>query len=723
MTTSSVPTVVGCLIDVSESMREAFEARDPNESATKRFDAILYAALRIVQTEYQHDPNALMFVGAFGLKDKYPQMVDFRSVVEAIVGDTSGRQDGHELLIAISRTEMTKDEAMIVHAHLRRYPERVDEFVQAIPGSEELKNKQDTALTWGQVGGAALAGGVVIATGGIGALAGGAIGLAGGVLGKAGASYAVDKSVKESKAIQFAHQICDEWLQDFSSFVPRPVSDVVDLLNRLQSRTTTGGGEVPGRSRNTLPDILSRYMYGSTPMRDALSEALRTFRQSPAAKNRGLVLLSDGKSTDGDPRLLGKDLRDESVKIATVYLTKNRVIPERRLYYQKAETFDEGQVALFELASRVPCVMRPIPVLASFGWQVPSSGECALYVAVCSTTVLDEFCSMLFSTRFGSTNELLDIIGREQQDKVVNDEHVRARQSPSNQGKSWTCYAHAAAVVLHMALCRIVGLEKEKGRPKYYFPKFPANDRHGRNVEEVLTWAFQSRWVRPLKFQEVDEDRARQAVLHRRPVLTTFHLSESGWATFYEHYGTPATSRSVLTRDKMAVNRLPPVVGGHAVVLIGCSPNSLTLLNSWGRDWGDDGCFIVEDHTVLQTTSHDLRVKFYNVFWRECDLRASERNAYYAGVDDRLRGMGAQYASLLEVETQCPACRHIAPISDFHGDLSRVECPQCHRSFAPQPGHLLQAFICPRTVVHTTTGCGEQGFPSAQPYLSHTPVG
>ncbi|PYI26340.1 hypothetical protein BP00DRAFT_356248, partial [Aspergillus indologenus CBS 114.80] len=24
-------------------------------------------------------------------------------------------------------------------------------------------------------------------------------------------------------------------------------------------------------------------------------------------------------------------------------------------------------------------------------------------------------------------------------------------------------------------------------------------------------------------------------------------------------------------------------------------------------------------------------------------------------------------------------------------------------------------------LVHTTTGCGKQGFPSAQPYLSHTP--
>jgi hypothetical protein len=65
-----------------------------------------------------------MFVGAFGLKDKYPQRVDLCSVVEAIVGDTSGSQDGHELLIALTnrndlshiteniRTELTKDEAM-----------------------------------------------------------------------------------------------------------------------------------------------------------------------------------------------------------------------------------------------------------------------------------------------------------------------------------------------------------------------------------------------------------------------------------------------------------------------------------------------------------------------------------------------------------------------------------------------------------------------------------
>jgi hypothetical protein len=66
-----------------------------------------------------------------------------------------------ELLIALAnrndlshiaeyiRKELTKDEAMIVHARLRRYLERVNEFVRAIPGPEELKNKRNIALTWG----------------------------------------------------------------------------------------------------------------------------------------------------------------------------------------------------------------------------------------------------------------------------------------------------------------------------------------------------------------------------------------------------------------------------------------------------------------------------------------------------------------------------------------------------------------------------------------------
>jgi hypothetical protein len=89
-------------------------------------------------------------------------------------------------------------------------------------------------------------------------------------------------------------------------------------------------------------------------MRHALSEALQKFRQSPAAKSRVLVLLPDGKSTDEDPRLLGKDLRHEKVKIATVYLKKKKAIPERRLYYQKAETLTTASSLYLTLPRESP---------------------------------------------------------------------------------------------------------------------------------------------------------------------------------------------------------------------------------------------------------------------------------------------------------------------------------------------------------------------------------
>lgn len=93
------------------------------------------------------------------------------------------------------------------------------------------------------------------------------------------------------------------------------------------------------------------------------------------------------------------------------------------------------------------------------GWEIPLSGECALYTTVCSVAVLDEFCSLLLFARFGSADALLDIIGCVQLDAYINNKHTRTRRKPSNQHRSPTCYAHATAAVIHMALLRIVGRE------------------------------------------------------------------------------------------------------------------------------------------------------------------------------------------------------------------------------------------------------------------------
>jgi hypothetical protein len=84
------------------------------------------------------------------------------------------------------------------------------------------------------------------------------------------------------------------------------------------------------------------------------------------------------------------------------------------------------------MAARVTGATHPIPVLTSMGWEVPSSGECALYATVCSGAALDEFCSLLLFARFGSADALLDVIGRVRLDAYVNDEHVYTRNNPSD---------------------------------------------------------------------------------------------------------------------------------------------------------------------------------------------------------------------------------------------------------------------------------------------------
>jgi hypothetical protein len=77
----------------------------------------------------------------------------------------------------------------------------------------------------------------------------------------------------------------------------------------------------------------------------------------------------------------------------------------------------------------------------------------------------------------------------------------------------------------------------------------------------------------------------------------------------------------------MASHRSLPDDGGHAVVLFKCHPHSLTLLNSWGEEWGNKGSFSIEDHTVLELddASEATSVCFYDVYLLEEDLTAIEQ--------------------------------------------------------------------------------------------------
>ncbi|KAL4902702.1 hypothetical protein BDW74DRAFT_180402 [Aspergillus multicolor] len=705
--------LIGCLLDVSGSMRNALDSGEGDGRATERFRAVLNTALRLAQTEYRQDPHARMFIGVFGLdstENGGPHSVDLCAVIEELLSNRGdgNDQNGHDRLVALAnqenrahiaqyiRTKLTDHQARIVHLHLQRHPEQIREFVDTIPTAEEFKTNRTQLQAGGWLSGAGIAVGaalVINPTTALPILVSAA--LAGGPAGGLFATHAEDHAVDNSDALKLARRICNEWLQDFTDLAPRPVDEVVRLLERLQQPPVDG----TRTDTNSMLDTLRPYMYGKTPMRDALRRATAVFNQNPSAKQRILLLISDGLSTDGDPVPVASDLKDSEVTIATIYLTDDSDIETNCLYDRAIDNWSDGQRNLFEMAAKVSSHTHPIPVFSSMHWTTPLSGECALYVQVCSATVLNQFCELLLSARFGSADALLEVVGRVRLDKYIDGAHDGVRRQPSDQGEEGSCYAHAIAAALHMALRRIRG--RQHGYPKIedireeILRKFPW-EPHGQNTKRVLTAMLADDRYRPLQFNEVDVEGARRAVLSRRPVLATFRLSQSGWDTFSNHFDKRAATRmTVLTRAHMASHHSLPDNGGHAVLLIRCGPDSLTFLNSWGRRWGDNGSFSVEDHTVLELDdpSGVAKLRFYDIYWQQKDLTEREKRAYSDDVARLLQKHAGRHPTILELEMACPLCRSNAPIANFTGSLRQARCPNpdCAGFFVPEAGYLAQA--------------------------------
>lgn len=59
-------------------------------------------------------------------------------------------------------------------------------------------------------------------------------------------------------------------------------------------------------------------------------------------------------------------------------------------------------------------------------------------------------------------------------------------------------------------------------------------------------------------------------------------------------------------------------------------PNYLKFLNSWGKDFGDNGFFAVEPGALNES-------RYFDVFWEESDLSKEEKEAYFKYIEKSRR--------------------------------------------------------------------------------------
>ena len=118
-------------------------------------------------------------------------------------------------------------------------------------------------------------------------------------------------------------------------------------------------------------------------------------------------------------------------------------------------------------------------------------------------------------------------------------------------------------------------------------------------------------------------------------------------------------------------------VAAHAVVLVRCEPNCLKFMNSWGQHWRDGGFFRIQNADVLP------EMEFFDVYWSEDDLYSSEKKAFKKKGANEAKKISQTFASINELDYECPKCHHISKVGDYAGNLLEAKCPYCRKSFEP----------------------------------------
>jgi len=472
--------------------------------------------------------------------------------------------------------------------------------------------------------------------------------------------WASESSVRE--AIEKGKQLLAEIRSE------RTIISVQSASDSLHA--STGKKEVDKKRVDELLEAVKPYIYGKTPLMQAMRHSVDLFSHSEFANHKKLLfILSDGQPTDGwDPPV--QKLSDLGVTIVSCFITREGLSDPRRLYSLLDESWEVPAKFMFNMSSIVTTQNIPHTVFVKKGWKIDiENNETRLFFQVNHPNVIKEVSDMARKCVL-TQDALTDVLSSVDLDLYINqtnDDFGAKKQD----GK--TCYANASAAVMHLAMKRIIG--RDGGYPEF----FDLRDRviakygkHGKSTEKVL------KEICPeyrLQCRTVDANGAMKAICENRPVVVTFRLTGAQWDQFKKFYRE--NRRGILTRSYLDSRHFSTSAPrGHAVVLTSYDADSFRLMNSWRDTWADHGFFRVQ-----KSLSDVLGLKFFDVFWAKDDLREKEKKAYKQHGAEVASKLLKSLKGLQVVKYKCPLCAVESTVVDFSGHLLKAKCPACRGTF------------------------------------------
>jgi hypothetical protein len=434
-----------------------------------------------------------------------------------------------------------------------------------------------------------------------------------------------------------------------------------------------------------LHQLVEPFIYGATPMFTALNEAEALFRcidERDEKCKKLLFILSDGRPTDGlffgifnswNLAIIKPKLEKENVVIVSCFISKSSNVEPRKLHSVPEDKWEEGAKFMFNLSSVIPTSSITRAVFMKNKWQIDiTNNETKLFMHVNHPDNLRDACNLARNAVCfqDSLSELLVSVSL---DIYINDKNHSVKVY--DQDGENTCYAHASATVVHLAMHRILG--RDDGHPSFEALRDEMINKYGKDGTNTLNALEEICPQYRLQCKKVDVHGAMGAITEKCPVVAIFGLTENEWQTFYDFF--ERTRNGILTKRDLHKMRRSESDIGHAVVLTSFNSKCLDFMNSWGDGWADNGFFKVKNADVL-------KMEFIDIFWNESDLTDSEKASYRkrgAKVADTLRTSlkALQVASFI-----CPECKRESNVDEFLGTLTRVKCPKCRREFSSSDG-------------------------------------
>ena len=397
-------------------------------------------------------------------------------------------------------------------------------------------------------------------------------------------------------------------------FELKPAKDVLNSIKILKEK-------IPLRNNSNIMNSFSDYIYHYTPLKKAINKAIEITNKDSKETIKIIVILSDGLSSDGNPNDRKHLLEQKNTFIMTCYFSSNKVNNPKQLYYNRPYG-NRGLKQLYDLASDINPYSPIFDMLEQRGWTVNYTKKNKLFVMANHAEIFEEFFDVLNSFINGN-NILGNMISNIKLNEYItfyNKEHrINERQA------SRICWCHSLSKVIEYASHRIY---RGKYLIKYPYPDFnnlrdslvkeyKKKGKSDKKMKRILNETLPIFFLRYSYYNNIEEDKIKIALMKGRPLVLTFGLYARQWANFKDFFDKNKTgilTKEILSRDIPDNLIQKEKNAGHAVILIEFNENGFVCLNSWGKDFGDNGKFTIRNINILEKPA------IFDVYFEEKDL-------------------------------------------------------------------------------------------------------